>query len=514
MPRATISELILACEEGDLRLIAQLLRRGGPGLVNHLYDNWTPLITAALHGNEAAVKLLLGKGAKLNLADNEGFTAVSGACGAGHKATVLLLLDNGASINLASKGGATPLSLATQNRHTTVVEQLLDRGAEIDHANNKGATALIIATFKGHTAEVELLLDRGAEIDHATNEGCTALIIASFNGRTAEVELLLDRGAEINHATNEGFTSLYLACKNKHDAIARLLARRGASIDQDDIDIAKDKGQRKLAKWLNRVRGHTSIHWACEDRDREGLLRVLRSDEFERALPPLAELEKIARRGKTPTCERSVRLLRLAAQPWDVLRRHVWPRSFRDRIVAVMDVTRNRGDEAICFAILSFCGRDWWAGHGPVLGDARVPPPMRVAELLRWRVCDECQECPMRRPRRCTGCRAVSYCGRQDESGGSACQHAAWGGHKQACKEAKAENKRLKQAKRDARAKEKRRVKVEEEEAVVAAVAAAAATAKLAKAKKEAARKKEQKKRAKKRKAEAAANPACGDCLD
>ena len=184
--------------------------------------------------------------------------------------------------------------------------------------------------------------------------------------------------------------------------------------------------------------GHaTSLHWACEDRDREGLLRRLRSDEYERALPPLAELEAVATHKHAPACERSLRLLRFAYEPWDVLRRHVWPRSFRDRIATVMDVTRGRGDEAICFTILSFCGRDWWAGLGPVLGDARVPAPMAAAEVLRWRICDECQECPMRRPRRCTGCRAVSYCGRQDGDGRAACQHKAWGGHKKACKRAR-----------------------------------------------------------------------------
>ena len=104
------------------------------------------------------------------------------------------------------------------------------------------------------------------------------------------------------------------------------------------VEQAKAQGKPKLVKWLRRVRGHTSLHWACEDCDREGLLRGLRSDEFERALPPLAKLEKIARRGKTPTCERSLRLLRLATLPWDVLRRHVWPRSFRESIAAVMDV--------------------------------------------------------------------------------------------------------------------------------------------------------------------------------
>ena len=72
--------------------------------------------------------------------------------------------------------------------------------------------------------------------------------------------------------------------------------------------------------------------------------------------------------------------------------------------------------------------------------------PQATAEVLRWRVCDECQECPMRRPRRCTGCRAVSYCGRQDGDGRAACQHKAWGGHKKECKRVRKEAEARKRA--------------------------------------------------------------------
>ena len=181
------------------------------------------------------------------------------------------------------------------------------------------------------------------------------------------------------------------------------------AVKLEDIDEAKQQGKRKLAKWLRRVRRHTtSLHWACEDRDREGLLRLLRSDEYEGALPSLARLEKICAKHKhaPPVCERSQRLLRLAYGPWDVLRRHVWPRSFREHIAAVTDVTRGRGDDAICFTILSFCGRGWWAGHGPV---EEAPPPVPAATVLRRRICGECQRCPMRRAglKRCAGCRAV-----------------------------------------------------------------------------------------------------------
>jgi hypothetical protein len=267
------------------------------------------------------------------------------------------------------------------------------------------------------------------------------------------VRLLLERGAAINHAGDDGDTSLHVACLFVHEAVARLLARRGATIDPQAVSEANQQaGMRKLAKWLRRVRTHaTSLHWACEDRDREGLFRLLRSNEYERPLPPLAELEAVATHKHAPACERSLRLLRLAYVPWDVLRRHVWPCSFREHIAAVTDVTRDLGGEVICFTILSFCGRDWWAGHEPVVGDARVPPPMSAAEVLRRRVCDECQQCPMDQAaelKRCSGCRAVYYCTRSSGTDDRAvCQHEAWSGHKKACKAA---------AKKARRARERR----------------------------------------------------------
>ena len=272
------------------------------------------------------------------------------------------------------------------------------------------------------------------------------MLFRSAKGHESTARLLLDNGASVNHVNNNGHAPIMYACHFKHEAVARLLARRGATITKQVVDEAKAQGKRKLAKWLRRVYGHaTSLHWACEDRDREGLLRRLRSGEYERALPPLAELEAIATHKHAPACEQSVRLLRLAHEPWDVLRRHVWPRSFREHIAAVTDVTRDRGGEVICFAILAFCGRDWWAGHGAIEGEARVPGPIGAALVLSRHICDECQQCPMERARelkRCSGCRAVYYCTRRGMDGKAVCQHKAWSGHKKACKKATRARKR------------------------------------------------------------------------
>ena len=95
------------------------------------------------------------------------------------------------------------------------------------------------------------------------------------------------------------------------------------------------------------------------------------------------------------------------------------------------DVTRERGGEAICFAILAFCGRGWWAGHGPVVNDARIPCPLDAGVVLSRHICDACQQCPMERARelkRCSGCRAMYYCTRRGMDGKAVCQHKAWSG--------------------------------------------------------------------------------------
>ncbi len=248
--------------------------------------------------------------------------ALLAACKAGDaRSAARILRRDGSLANCADSNGRSPLYWASGYGHESSVRLLLKNGATIDSANSKGITPLLIACSEGHESTARLLLEKGASVNHADNDGYTALNFACAKGHESTVRLLLDNGASVNHVDNNGWTAMLYACHFKQEAVARLLARRGANVTKQVVDLAKVQGKRKLAKWLRRVYGHaTSLHWACEDRDREGLLRRLRSDEYERPLPPLAELEAIATHKHAPACEQSVRLLRLAHEPWDVPR--------------------------------------------------------------------------------------------------------------------------------------------------------------------------------------------------
>ena len=60
------------------------------------------------------------------------------ACQKGHESTARLLLGKGATVDLAGKMGKTPLFMACQNGHESTARLLLGKGATVDLAMNDG----------------------------------------------------------------------------------------------------------------------------------------------------------------------------------------------------------------------------------------------------------------------------------------------------------------------------------------------------------------------------------------
>ena len=71
----------------------------------------TPLILAAIFGKTAAAKTLIDGGAKLEIKNNEGATALYNACFFCHPEIVKALLKNGANVDTRNKDGATLLEV-------------------------------------------------------------------------------------------------------------------------------------------------------------------------------------------------------------------------------------------------------------------------------------------------------------------------------------------------------------------------------------------------------------------
>ena len=95
-------------------------------------------------------------------------------------AIVELLLARGAKVNLKDNDDFTALMFASEQGHLEVVNVLLTQRANPNAINgSKYCTALIMASYKGHFAVVDALLQAGADPGIAKKSGETALIIAS-----------------------------------------------------------------------------------------------------------------------------------------------------------------------------------------------------------------------------------------------------------------------------------------------------------------------------------------------
>lgn len=242
----------------------------------------TPLIAAVEAGNVEAVKLLLAKGAKVNLADqhvptvdivgpNPLNSALMYAAWAGSVELTKMLLDKGADIEQISSNGMTPLMFSLAyiiEQSPAVVKEnavktatlLLDRGAKVDNCafsstirfmkidlpkgtpstvnpnlisrGGGGTSALMYVAMNGFIEGAKLLLDRGAKIElQQYGNKWTPLMMAANADKTAMVNYLLDRGAKIEAVDTVGNKALLIASNGFfYDTVSALL-KRGANVN-------------------------------------------------------------------------------------------------------------------------------------------------------------------------------------------------------------------------------------------------------------------------------------------
>ena len=127
-------------------------------------------------------------------------TQLMRAAGTGDKKRVRELVAAGAKLDIVDGGGWSALHEASSIGYAHVAELLLDgkyegKGADINLQTSSGDTALTWASYKGHEAVVRLLLKCGADVTLRTDGGSTALSMARLYSRAAVVALLEAHGA-------------------------------------------------------------------------------------------------------------------------------------------------------------------------------------------------------------------------------------------------------------------------------------------------------------------------------
>ena len=128
-------------------------------------------------------------------------TLLYSAAGIGHLRMVRMLLKRGASVDLPTSLGHTALVGAAWNGYTSILLELLQHRADPDEQDIEGSTALMMAADGGHEACVQALLRAEANPQLIDNNGRTALQWAEMKGHTAIAELIRQHAAPPQPAT-------------------------------------------------------------------------------------------------------------------------------------------------------------------------------------------------------------------------------------------------------------------------------------------------------------------------
>ena len=107
-----------------------------------------------------------------------------------------VLMSKGARVDLQNREGETPLTVAAQLGWVEGADQLLAKGAAVDVANRRGETPLILAVQRRDLPMVRLLLSKGADPKKADRvAGYSALDYAKRDGRSATILKALEAPA-------------------------------------------------------------------------------------------------------------------------------------------------------------------------------------------------------------------------------------------------------------------------------------------------------------------------------
>jgi ankyrin repeat protein len=92
------------------------------------YDNWEQ----DYNNMKDIARILIEKGADLNLKDNDGFNALMWAVQNDNYDIAKILIENGADLNLKDKGGLTAFMWAARLGDENIGKMLIEKGADLD----------------------------------------------------------------------------------------------------------------------------------------------------------------------------------------------------------------------------------------------------------------------------------------------------------------------------------------------------------------------------------------------
>ncbi len=228
----------------------------------------TPLLVADF-AKPNIVRLLIGFGAEVNVANNSGFTPLHLAVIAKSKESVALLILAKADMTAVDIYDRSPLHLAVQSDLVEMVKLMLDSGADVNQQFEvsrsvlcvaaRARSVLCVAARARNESMVRLLLEYGANVSYVHSDESTPLHFAVWLDDPSISRWMIEQGADVNQQDNDGFAVLHEAVYEGNLQQVKLLGEFKVDINSKTND------------------GDTPLHWAtfCNIPDSPGIIEYL-----------------------------------------------------------------------------------------------------------------------------------------------------------------------------------------------------------------------------------------------
>ncbi|KAI1206793.1 ankyrin [Annulohypoxylon truncatum] len=224
---------------------------------------WTPLHTAICHGHESTARLLISRGASINVSprllgsDPRHITALHAACYSDLVSVSRFLIDEGyqTDVDVQDHAGSTPLSYAYFAGNWRSIDFLVEMGASLN-ATLGPFTLLKHACYEDRFAEALRFIELGVDIAASFEPSgkaesilhCCCMPVRPSRSplyhrescqehlRTEVVRTVIKAGADLEVRDKDMMTPLMKAALVNVDGVVRVLLDEGADIDaRDDV---------------------------------------------------------------------------------------------------------------------------------------------------------------------------------------------------------------------------------------------------------------------------------------
>ncbi len=239
-------EMFKAVNAGDLAKVKALIESNRNLLEIKDRSGSTPLIRACLNyqtmGRQVEVaKFLIEAGANVNVINNYQATALLRASvGRGPDYELIkLLISKGADVNMQGYNGITALHWAVKYNDLKIAKLLLENGADINISNDyngpirtstiSGTILQVAINYSQSNEIVQFIIGNGAKLNIKDSQGNTELHLVALKGNTEQTRILIEHGIDLSAKNNFNRTALYYAAKHGYRGVAEVLIASGAN---------------------------------------------------------------------------------------------------------------------------------------------------------------------------------------------------------------------------------------------------------------------------------------------